>query len=80
MTVYIIQICKYEVVGLCDPLKSQEGMLSTKSYLVDARRRLLFKAKLMGEVWLMHNADTQCTVEGRENRFIYKFFLSCHEI
>ena len=21
---------------------------------------------LMGEVWLMHNADTQCTVRGRE--------------
>lgn len=68
------------MVGPCDPLQGQEGLLSTKSYLVDARRRLLFRANLMGEVWLMHNADTQCTVEGRENRFIYKFFLSCHEI
>lgn len=68
------------MVGPYDPLQGQEGLLSTKRYLVDARRRLIFRAKLLGEVWLMHNADTQCTVEGRENRFIYTFFLSCHEI
>ena len=55
------------MVGPCDPLQGKEGLLSTKSYLVDARRMLLFRANLMGEVWLRHNADTQCTVEGREN-------------
>lgn len=34
LTVYIIQICKYEVVGLCDPLQGQEGLLSTKVILL----------------------------------------------
>lgn len=41
---------------------------------------------LIGEVWLVHNGDIQCTVEGRGGRraerifFMFKFFLSCHEI
>ena len=30
LTVYTIQICKYKVVSLCDPLQDQEGMLSFK--------------------------------------------------
>ena len=58
--------------------------------LVDARGMLLFVVEQvflpMGEVWLMHNAGTQCTVEGREEAkgprkiFTFKFFLSCHKI
>jgi len=33
----------------------------------------------------MHNADTKCTMwgesgpKGRENSFMFKFFLSCHK-
>ena len=40
---------------------------------------------LMGEVWSMHNADTQCTIGEREKNkgqgkcFMFKFFLSCHK-
>ena len=43
-------------------------MLPLRSCLVDVGRMPLFMAEqvflLMGEVWLMHNADTQCAVEG----------------
>ena len=41
---------------------------------------------LMGAVWLMHNPNTRCTVEGREEdkgqrrALVFKFFLSCHKI
>ena len=40
----------------------------------------------MGEVWPMHNSDTQCTVGGKQeakgqgNFFMCKFFLSCYKI
>ena len=60
------------------------------SYLVDVRRMLLFIVEQAflptGEVWLMHDADTQCTVAGREEAkgqrkfFLLKFFLSCHRM
>ena len=40
------------------------------------------------EVWLMHKADTQCTVEKREEakgqrqkkKFMFKLCLSCHKV
>ena len=37
------------------------------------------------EVWLIHDADTQCTMEGREEtngqrNFMFNFFLFCHKI
>ena len=58
-----------------------------RSCLVGARRMLLLIVEwiflLMGEVWLMHNADTQCTVgvdgwpRGREE-FLY--FFVCFDI
>ena len=60
-----------------------------RSCLVDGRRMLLFMVEevLMpvGEVWLMHNADTQCTVWGERRlkgrkKFMFKYFLSCHRI
>ena len=45
-------------------------MLCFKDCLVDAGRILLFMVEqvflLMGEVWSMHNADTQCSVERGE--------------
>ena len=41
----------------------------------------------MGEVWSMHKADTQCTVEGKEEAegqrtfFMFKlYFFFCHKI
>ena len=36
--------------------------------LADARRMWLFEQTFLpvGEVWLMHNSDMQCTVVGRE--------------
>lgn len=39
-----------------------------------------------GVVWLMHNADVQCTLEGREEaqmgreNIMYKFSLTCFKI
>lgn len=60
-----------------------------QSCFVDTRRMLLFVFEqvflTMGEVLLMHNANTQCTVEGRKEAkgkrkfFIFKFFLPCHK-
>ena len=40
---------------------------------------------LMGEVWPMHNADTQRTVEGEgrpkdQKHFMFKLFVPCHTI
>ena len=64
-----------------------------RSCLLGARRILFFMVKqvflLMGKIWSVHwyNADTQCTIEGKEeakgqkkNFFMFKFFLSCHKI
>ena len=58
-----------------------------RSCLVGARRMLLLIVEwiflLMGEVWLMHNADTQCTVgvdgwpRGREE---FLCFFVCFDI
>ena len=53
------------------PYKIKKECYLLRSCLVDAGRMLLFMAEqvllLMGEVWLMHNAGTQCKVgdEGR---------------
>ena len=88
---------KYHCHGSHEPLHVQEGMLSLRSCFVDARRMLLFGTKqiflLMGEVWLLHNSDMWCIVEGREGAksreellFFFKFllffdfFLSCYKI
>ena len=47
------------------PHKIKKECYLLRSCLVDAGRMLLFMAEqvflLMGEVWSMHNADTQCT-------------------
>ena len=52
---------KYHCGGSHGPLHVQEGMLSLRSCLVDARRMLLFGTEqvfmLKGAVWLMHNAN-----------------------
>ena len=52
------------------PYKIKKECYLLRSCLVDARRRLFFMVEQvflpMGDVWSMHNADTQCTVEGRE--------------
>lgn len=62
------------------PLQDQAGILSFKDCLAGSRRMLLFKVKWvflpMGEVWSMHNANTQCRVEGREEaKGQRKFFI-----
>ena len=72
------------------PYKIKKECYHLKSWLVGTRRMLLFVIEWVflprGEVWLMHNADTQCTVEGREKAkgqkkvFMFKFFLPCHKI
>ena len=60
-----------------------------RSYLVGAGRMLLFMVEVVfheGEGWSMYNTDTQCTVcekrgpKGRQEFFMFKFFLSCHKI
>lgn len=73
------------------PYVDQEGMLSLRSCLVDAKRKLLFMVEQVflpagggwGD-WSMPEADTQCTglgvgEVGREE-CICKFLLSCHKI
>ena len=81
LTVYTIQICKYRVVGHMTPYKIKKECYLLRSCLTVEPVFLL-----MGEVWLMHNADTQCTVEGRvevkgqRKFFMFKCFLSCHKI
>ena len=51
------------------------------SCLVDAGRILLFMVEqvflLMGEAWLMHNVDTQCTGEGRKEAKGQKKIFLC---
>ena len=68
------------------PYKMEKECYLLRSCLVDAGRMLLFMVELvflpMGEVWLIHNADTQCTVGGERRTkgrriFTFKFFLSC---
>ena len=56
---------------------------------LSCRKMLLFMVEQvflpMGEVWYMHNADTQHTVwgerrpKGREKILCLNFFLSCHK-
>ena len=79
LTVYTIQMCKYRVVCHGDPLQDQNCYL-LRSCLIDARRMLLFMIEQvflpLGEVWSMHNIDTQCTVEERvEVKGQRKFFV-----
>ena len=54
------------------PYKINKKCCLLRSCLVDARRMLLFIDEQvflpMGELWLMLNADTQCTVGGGERR------------
>ena len=67
-----------------------EGCYILRCCLVGAKRMLLFMVGWvflrMGEVWLMHNVDTQYKLEGREEikgqrkMFMFKCFLSCHRI
>ena len=56
-------------MGHVTPYKIKKDCFLLRSCLVGARRMLLFMIEqvflLMGEVWLVHNADTQCTVGGR---------------
>ena len=69
----------------CSPRgRKRVGHHSATRQQLDARRMLLFMAEqvllLMGEVWLMHNAGTQCKVgdEGRPKlgkRFYVQIFL-----
>ena len=72
------------------PDKIKKECYLLRSCLVDAGRIFLFMIEqvflLMGEFWSIHNTDTQCTVggerrpKGREDFFMFKFFLSCHKI
>ena len=65
------------------PYKIKKGCYLLRSCLVGARRMLLFMVEqvflLMAEVWLMHNADTPCTVgevrrpKGREEFLCLNF-------
>ena len=57
------------VLGHCDPLGTDEGMLSSKE--VQGCRKnnwtlWLSRYFCPWGVWLMHNVGTECTVEGRE--------------
>ena len=60
---YTIQICKYKVMGCVTPYKIKMECYLLRSCLMGAGRMLCF---IVEEVWWMHNADTQCTLEGRE--------------
>ena len=59
------------------PYKTKKECYLPKSYLADTRR-LLFMVEqvflLMGEVWSMYNAGTQCTIVGREGPKAEKIF------
>ena len=62
------------------PYKIKEECYLLRNCLVNARRMLLFMFEqvflLMGEVWSMHNADTQCRYSRgeREGKRAEKFF------
>jgi len=46
--------------------------------MLDARRMLLFTVEelfLLMEVWLMHNVDTQCTVQAKRRPKVREFFV-----
>jgi hypothetical protein len=84
MLVHTTQICKYQEMGQHDPLLEYKGMLSLRSCLADARMVLFITAEqvflLMGEVWLMHNADTNTQWrerEGQRTKNILCSNLSC---
>ena len=58
------------------PLKDQERMLYFR--MLDAGRMLLFTVEelfLLMEFWLMHNVDTQCTVQGERKPKVREFFV-----
>lgn len=85
LTASKIQICKYKLMRHRDLLQDQEGIYLLRSCLVGTRRMLFFVVEKvflpMGEVWSMHEADSQYTVEGREEAkgqrkiCTFKFFL-----
>lgn len=70
-------------MGPVTPYKIKKEPYLLRSCLLDARRMLLFMIEVSanGEVWSLHKAGTQCTVEGerrlkgRENFFVLKFSL-----
>lgn len=76
------------LVSHVTPYEMKKECCLFRSCLVDAGRMLLFSVEpvflLMGEAWVMHNPDTQCTVrgerrpKGRED-FFFKYLLSCHK-
>lgn len=81
-------------MGQCDPLTGlRKECYLLRSYMAGARRRKLdfynrtrFFLPLGRSVWLMHNTDAQCALEGkgrskgREKIFMSKFFLSSLKI
>jgi len=52
------------VVGHVTPLQDQEGMLSFKELSCWCQENVEQVFLPMGEVWLVHNADTLCTEQG----------------
>lgn len=72
------------------PYKIKKECYPLRNCLVGARRMIMVYGRAGtsadGEVWLMHSADMQCMVEGREETkgqrkfFMFKFLLSCHKI
>ena len=88
LTIYMVTRSKCHHGRSCGPIQDQECYL-LRSYLVGAGRMLLFMVELVfheGEGWSVYNTDTQCTVcgkrgpKGRQEFFMFKFFLSCHKI
>ena len=63
LTVYMIQIYKYKVVGYSEPLQDQRVL---RNCLTGSRRVLLFIVEKvclqMGAVWSMHTSYKQCIV------------------
>ena len=67
------------------PYKIKRGCYLLRHCLVVARRMLLFRVEQiflpMGEVWSMHNEDTQCRVGGgggqraEKNFYVYIFLV-----
>ena len=75
--------------AIMTPYEIKKDCYHLWSCFVDIRRMLFFVFEqvflITGEVLLMHNAYTQCTVEGREEAkgkrkfFMFKFFLPCYK-